>query len=164
MKVSFLVAILLQSSLQIFPHHGDNPDWLTDMKSLTVSGQGAAAGSEAGDRYSHVFPLVLFFCHFVPFLYNFYHHIYCPSKRKCYNPVHFLLVLVHCPTSLFIVVVWLSLKLCFSNFLCLVLPPLLDILLFVQLQTSPLFLWQLLVDVGHTFPWPYFVKNVFALF
>lgn len=100
---------------------------------FTVLGQAAVVGNWAGDRYFYIVPFIL--CGFIHFLDQPCHHIYCPSKTSCQTPIYFFpLVLVHCPTPLFVAVVWLSFKFCLSNLPCLVLPLLLDILAFVQFQ------------------------------
>jgi len=105
---------------------------------LTVLGQAAVVENWTGEEHSQIVPLVLSTCCFILFLDNPCHHIYCPSKKKCQTLIYyFFLALVHCPKTLFVVAVWLSLKLCLSKCLCLVLPPLLDLLSFLQFQSPP---------------------------
>ena len=128
---------------------------------FTVLGQVAVVGNWAGERYSHVVPLVLSVCCFIPFLDHLCHHIYCPSKKKCQIPIYFFpLALVHCLTPLFVVVVWLSLKLCFSNLLYLMLPPLLDVLPFVQFQSPPPLVF--FVATGHCWSPAQILLSVFC--
>lgn len=158
--MSFLVGILLWSSLQVFPNHGDNSDSLADMQQVYCLGP-SCSGWKLGWRHTPILSHSYFVCGFISFLDQPCHHIYCPSKKTCQTPIYFFpLVLVHCPTPLFVAVVWLSFKLCLSNLPCLVLPLLLDILPFVQFQAP--FPRTFFVATGHCWSSAQLLLSVFC--
>lgn len=137
MKVSFLVRILLWSSLQVFPNHGEHSDRVADMQQVYCLGP-SCRGWKLGWRQTLPYcPPCTFCLPFYPLAWSSLSHL-LSFQKKCQTPIYFFpLTLVYCSTPLFVVVVWLSLKLCLSNLLCLVLPLLLDILPFRHFQSPP---------------------------